>query len=225
MMVQRRTWTTVFSVLAVAILASILISPSARADLLFEIDSNPGGTQMYNDIANHNVSSFHGYVGSNSPGTGVPVIDITTIGKVNTGSGFSNITPVNNGTLTSVTFTPENSTLFNAFSFRGQLSAAGTVHLTVTANNGTVEGFDFTGLPKNADFSRLGIIDAPGSTATIKSVTITNSSFKEVKQIEFRDPGLSTSSVTTPEPSTLIVAAFGALGFLGYGLRSRFKKS
>src|SRR5436309_1060948 len=57
----------------------------------FMIDPNPTGEKLFIDKANKDVSSFSGIVGSNVSG---PIVDVTTLGNVDTGSGFSNIKPV-----------------------------------------------------------------------------------------------------------------------------------
>jgi hypothetical protein len=112
-------------------------------------------------------------------------VDIHTAGNVDTGSGFANIKPIKDGSLTQLIFTPENPNLFADFSFRGQLEgdANGTVTVVVQDNQGDpAQTFAFSGLGANADFARQGIISLDGET--IKSVTLI-SDFKEVKQIEF----------------------------------------
>ncbi len=64
-------------------------------------------------------------------------------------------------------------------------NADGQVLLTVQNNQGgQPQQFTFTNLGSNADFARIGIIAAPGSGETIKSVTL-SSFFKEEKQNEF----------------------------------------
>jgi len=158
--------------------AALTLSASAT----FMIDTNPGGEKLFIDVANKDVSHFEGFVGANNPSA--PHVGIDTTGNVNTGSGFANIKPVKNGSLTELIFTPENPNLFADFSFRGQLltDASGTVNVSVTDNLGNTQTFAFTGLGANADFARQGIISLDGET--IQSVTLT-SDFKEVKQIEF----------------------------------------
>ena len=104
-------------------LAGLALGATTPAYADFMIDPNPTGEKLFIDNANKDVSSFVGIVGSNVSG---PLVDITTVGNVDTGSGFSNITPAG-GTLTSLTFTPKDGNLFSDFGFRGQLLAAGTV--------------------------------------------------------------------------------------------------
>jgi hypothetical protein len=176
---------------------------SARAT--FMIDPAPGGEKLFIDVANKNVSDFEGFVGANN--SGAPHVGIHTTGNVNTGSGFANIKPIKNGSLTELIFTPENPDLFADFSFRGQLlkDAGGTVNVSVTDNLGNTQTFSFTGLGANADFARQGIISLDGET--IQSVTLM-SDFKEVKQIEF-----SLAGVRVPDSGStgmLLGVALGA---------------
>ena len=162
-----------------ALTAALTLSASAT----FIVDPDPGGEKLFIDVANKNVSDFEGFVGANN--SSAPHVDIHTMGNVNTGSGFANIKPVNNGSLTQLIFTPENANLFADFSFRGQLErdANGTVTVVVQDTQGNpAQTFTFSGLGANADFARQGIISLDGET--IQSITLM-SDFKEVKQIEF----------------------------------------
>jgi hypothetical protein len=162
-----------------ALTAALTLSASAT----FIVDPDPGGEKLFIDVANKNVSDFEGFVGANN--SSAPHVDIHTTGNVNTGSGFANIKPVNNGSLTELIFTPENANLFADFSFRGQLErdANGTVTVVVQDTQGNpAQTFTFSGLGANADFARQGIISLDGET--IQSITLM-SDFKEVKQIEF----------------------------------------
>ena len=163
-------------------IAAFTCALTLSASATFVFDTDPGGAKLFIDVANKNVSDFQGFVGANNPGA--PHVDIHTTGNVDTGSGFANIKPVKKGSLTVLTFTPENPDLFADFSFRGQLltDAGATVNVSVTDNLGNTQTFAFTGLGANADFARQGIISLDGET--IQSVTLM-SDFKEVKQIEF----------------------------------------
>ena len=181
------------------------------------IDTDPGGIKLFIDKANKNVSDFEGFVGANN--SSAPHVDIHTTGNVNTGSGFATIKPVKNGSLTVLTFTPENPDLFSDFSFRGQLlaDADGIVNLSVTDNLGVTQTFTFNGLGSNADFARQGIISLDGET--IQSVTLM-SDFKEVKQIEFSGAG-----VRVPDSGSTAMLLGGALaGLASIGLVRRYLK-
>jgi hypothetical protein len=186
-----------------ALTAALTLSASAT----FIVDPNPGGEKLFIDVANKNASDFEGFVGANHPSA--PHVGIHTTGNVDTGSGFANIKPIGGGLLTQLIFTPQNPNLFTDFSFRGQLEADanGTVTVVVQDNQGDpFQTFAFSGLGKNADFARQGIISLDGET--IKSITLI-SDFKEVKQIEF-----SFAQAVPDNGATVMVlgAALGALG-------------
>ena len=62
-----------------------------------------GGTDFFNDSANSDVSTFTGTVGGHA-GTAVTV---DTIGNIDSGAGFSTITPTSGATLTESDFHPD----------------------------------------------------------------------------------------------------------------------
>jgi hypothetical protein len=187
--------------LAAAALLSLAGSAGA-SPMFFKIDPDPGGDMFFNGDAYKNVSSFTGTVGEQHSG---PLVTVDTIGNVDTGAGFSTIKPVQDGTLTSLTFTPADGNLFDDFSFRGQLLEEGSVTVTVQDNQGHAsETFTFAGLPEDADFGRLGIVAAIGGE-TIRSVTLMSDGFKEEKQNEF-----SHGAATPPPP-----AFWGGLALVG----------
>ncbi len=142
---------------------------------------------------------------------------VDTTGNVDTGSGFATITPTKDATLTDLIFTPANDTLFNDFSFRGQLERAGftgTIDLTWTDSSGTTGMITFTvvGGP-DSDFSRLGIVSTDGETvASVEISTPGSESFKEFKQVEFSYAG--TPPPPVPAPAGLAVLASGLVGLL-----------
>ena len=191
-------------ILSIAALTGALI---LSASATFIVDPDPGGQKLFIDVANKNVSDFEGFVGANN--SSAPHVDIQTTGNVNTGSGFANIKPIKDGSLTELIFTPENSNLFADFSFRGQLNDAanGMVTVTVQDNQGNpAQMFILTGLGGPNDFARQGIISLDGET--IQSVTLT-SDFKEVKQIEFSfTPGV-------PDNGTTAMLLGGGLAAIG----------
>jgi len=193
-------------------IAALTGSLALSANATFIIDPNPGGEKLFIDVANKDVSGFQGFVGANN--SSAPHVGIHTTGNVDTGSGFANIKPVKNGSLTELIFTPEDPNLFADFSFRGQLlrDAGGTVTVTVQDNQGnSPQTFTLTGLGSNSDFARQGIVSLDGET--IQSVTLM-SDFKEVKQIEF-----SLAGQRVPDSGASAVLLGTALAGIGLGRR------
>jgi hypothetical protein len=188
------------SVLAVA----ALVATTVPAHATFIIDPNPGGEKFFIDVANKDVNSFSGHVGANNSG---PIVNVSTIGNVDTGSGYSNIKPVKDGLLTDLIFTPADNTKYKDFSFRGQIEKdgfTGEVDVKVTDQIGSIFSFDFTIAKADADFDRIGVVSYDGEW--IKSVEIFtpgSESFKEVKQINFS---------RVPEPSTFLLLGAGLGG-------------
>ena len=202
-------------ILSIAALTGALTF-SANATFIVNTDFK-GEVKMFNDVANKDVSMFKGFVGGNH--SSFPNIDITTTGNVNTGSGFSTIKPIKDGSLTQLIFTPENDLLFSDFSFRGQLVAQGDVTLIVQdAAGDPSQTFTFGPFKKDQDFARQGIISLDGET--IKSITLESAGFKEVKQIEW-----SFASGRVPDGGSTAMLLGGALAALGsIGLVSRSLK-
>jgi hypothetical protein len=69
-------------------------------------------------------------------------------------------------------------------------------------------------------------VDGP-ATFTLNLTGVTSSTTISAVQFSFGtgpDTDIhGTQSISTPEPSTLVIAGLGALGFLGYGLRKRMR--
>ena len=183
-------------------------STSARAE--FIVDTSPGGDaiSLANGVGTSDIATVDG-----------EVINITTGTQQATfASGNATIKPVTDRALTSIMFTPEDPNAFDAFSFRGQLTVAGQVVVTLVDNGGQTFTFDISNA--NQDFDRIGIIAVPGTDETIKSVTITGN-FKEQKQTDFS----KASAPVVPEPTTMIAGALLLLPFGVSTLRILRKKS
>jgi hypothetical protein len=208
--------------IALATGAALTILASAPCYAGFIVDPNPGGTKLYNDDANSNVSAFTANVGS-----GGPTVNVHTTGNSQTGAGFAIIKPTGDSLLTQVVFTPTDPTLFTAFNFRGQIAPTGytgIIKLTIVDLSDIHFDFTFTGVAgPNSDFASIGVYSPDFDT--IKSATIwadTGERFKTVKQIQFTErPETTTTEV--PEPLTMSLFAAGLAGMAG--LRRRKSKS
>jgi PEP-CTERM motif len=201
-----------------AVLVVGALSYAGQAAASFHTDPNPGGAFLFLNAAK-DASSSTGNVGKNNTG---PVVDISVIGNADFGNGFSTIKPVKDGTLTDLTFTPVDPTMFTDFSFRGQnLVADQTIDVIVMDDQGNpAQTIDFTLGNANQDFARIGIVSTDGET--IKSVEVVNpGGFKEFKQIEFSGPGIIP---TVPEPATWALMLIG-IGVTGGVLRRNAHKA
>jgi len=197
---------------------------------LFTNSIPPGSTEykMYNDVANKDVSTFTGYIGTNQPDSDTPFVTINTTGNVDTGSGYANIKPLKDGVLQTLVLTPNNGLQWGDFSFRGQLEAAGSFTVDVFAAQGGHTLFSFN-QAKDKDFEDIDISATDLTTTSIDHVVITatSSTFKEIKQINWslsQLPDGPPDPPNAPEPSSLAIAGLGALGLLGYRLRRRSAK-
>ena len=205
---------------AFAAAVGVALGAPGAAHATFVLDTScgesqcAGGTQFFNDAHHTDVSTFTGTVGGHT-GTDVTV---TTTGNIDTGAGFSTITPTSGALLSSLTFTPADDTLFTDFSFRGQLNPVGdtgVIDVTWTDSTGTSGTIAFTGIAgPDTDFARLGIVSTDETLASVVISTAPGESFKEFKQVQF-SAGIQPS---IPEPSTwaMMLAGFAGLGFLGY---------
>lgn len=194
----------------------------APAHATFVLDTSCGvskcdaGVKMFIDVANKDVSTFGATVNTDA-------ITVDTTGNVDTGSGFATIKPIKGGTLTDLIFTPADDTLFNDFSFRGQLESAGftgDIDVTWTDSLGNTGTVHFTGVKgPNADFDRLGIVSTDGETlASVEVTTPGDESFKEFKQVEF---SYAVPPPPVPAPAGITVLASGLLGLLVVRKRKR----
>jgi hypothetical protein len=169
------------------------------------LDTNPVGADYNFSGTTSGVESFTGTVGSNT-------ITGTTDEPVNTANGLAAInTPPKGNSFTTITLDPMDG-IFNEFSFRGQLTDAGTVTLTLVSNDAT-QVFNFDNVKANADFGAFGIVAMPGTGETISSLSISSDGFNSVKQIGFGTTEAVVASV--PETSTW---AMMVLGFFGVGV-------
>ncbi len=186
----------------------LLAMTTGQAWATFIVDTSPGGEKFYNGSANKDVGSFTGNVGAQSSG---PMVTVTTTGNVDTGAGFSTITPVKGGSLTDLVFTPASPTLFKDFSFRGQVPTDNDViTLNVWDSMGTEFTFTFNIAKKNADFDRIGVVSTDGETIEKVELSLANG-FNEVKEVEFS---------AVPVPPSLLLLAPGLFGLVG--LRRKF---
>jgi len=199
-----------------AVAAFVGLASQAQAAFISTTTEPSGELKMYIDVANKDASEYQGIVGSNVSGPGV---DIKSIGNSDTGSGYANIKPAKDTTLTHLTFTPNNDKLFSDFFFDVQLLKAGSVTLNVTSAAGLLQSFTFDNIPKSADTGPLGIVLANLSdTDTIKMVELVSEGFKEVKHIDWSLARVS----EVPLPASLPM--FGA-GLLVLGFLARRKAS
>jgi hypothetical protein len=151
-----------------------------------------------------------------------PAVTVNTTGNVDTGAGFATIKPVKGGTLTDLIFAPADDTLFNDFSFRGQLAPTGftgTLDVKVTDQFGTVSTISFSGIKgPNADFDRLGVVSNDGETIkSVEVLTATGESFKEFKQVEF---SFAVPPPPVSEPAAITVLGIGIAALLA-GIRRK----
>jgi hypothetical protein len=214
---------TKYAAAAAASALACAFAPSAHATFVIDTAcdhaSCPGEVKFFNDSANKDVTTFTGTVGGHKG----QAVTVTTSGPIDSGAGFSNITPAkaSSDLLTTLTFTPASDTLFGDFSFRGQLEPAGfgtgQVDIIWTDSLGTTGTLTFDVTAPDEDFGRFGIVSHDGET--LKSVEImtplTGESFKEVKEIGFSGAGVLP---TIPEPSTwaMMALGFASLGFVAY---------
>jgi hypothetical protein len=168
---------------------------------------------LFNDQAHHGVNDFTATVGGHAG----PAVDIHAEGKIDSGAGFANIKPTSpSDPLVLLIFTPQDNTLFSDFSFRGQLTQAGFVTLTVVDSDGNSFFFTTQSEGKDDDIPRFGVISLDGET--IDHITLRADSFKEFKQVEF---SFGTGGV--PDGGATVMLLGAALSTLGLARRF-FKK-
>ena len=205
--------------LAAAVGAALGASSAAHATFIIDTSCGEskcaGGTDFFNDSANHDVSTFTGTVGGHA-GT---AITVTTTGNIDSGAGFSTIKPTSDATLTDLIFTPADDTLFTDFSFRGQLNPVddtGIINVKWTDSLGTTGTLQFTGVPgPDKDFDRLGIVSTDETLKSVEVFTTGGESFDEFKQVQFSAASIPPS---IPEPATwaMMLLGFVGLGYAGF---------
>jgi hypothetical protein len=204
-MVDLRTTAFAVSISAVA----AMFSASAQADIVSSTSDTwqTSSTSWNVDVNNDDVTSFTAHVGSQ-------LINISTVGAVDTGSGNATVTPATNRTVfTSITFDPVNS-VFTSFSFQGQLDILGTVFVTVNDNFGNT--FTFSNVPANALFGPFGAAAVAGTGQFIDKVTVYAELPENFKSIKLVDFGNYTVAGAVPEPATwaMMILGFFGIGFL-----------
>jgi hypothetical protein len=198
--------------LAVAVIVALSAFALNQAHATFVVNTDfKGELKLFNDADHKNVTDFVATVGGH---TG-PAVAVHTDGHVDSAAGFATIKPANGEPLISLTFTPADNQLFSDFSFRGQLTAAGTVTLTVVDSNGFSFTFTTPSEGKDDDIPRFGVISLDGET--IDHVTVTANSFKEFKQVEF-----SFGNASVPDGGAAVMLL--GMGLSGLGLVRRYIK-
>ena len=199
------------AMVAISISAAAMVSVSARADIVSSTSSSwqTSSTSWNVDTNNDNVSSFTAHVGSE-------LINISTVGIVDTGSGNATATPGIKDTLfTSITFDPTNN-VFTSFSFQGQLAILGDIFVEVNDNFGNT--FTFTNVPKSSVFGPFGAAAVAGTGQYIDKVKVYTTLPENFNSIKLVDFGNYTVAGAVPEPSTwaMMMLGFFGVGFLAY---------
>jgi hypothetical protein len=191
--------------------AAAMTSVSARADIVSSTSSawQTSSTSWNVDDKNDDVTSFKAHVGSE-------LINISTVGLVDTGSGNATVTAGTKEALfTSITFDPVNN-VFTSFSLHGQLDILGAIFMEVNDNFGNT--FTFANVPANALFGPFGVAAVSGTGQYIDKVKVYTQlpeNFKSIKQVDF---GNFTVAGAVPEPATwaMMMLGFFGVGFLAY---------
>ncbi|WP_236026060.1 PEP-CTERM sorting domain-containing protein [Geomonas azotofigens] len=217
-----KTLAKVTKYVAILFVLNLLVGAASVHAYSFVKDTDPGGEKFYIIDANKDVSLFSGSVGSNDPDKGT-IIDVSTTGTVDTGSGYANIKPIKEGLLTALTFTPADDTKYGDFSFRAQLVQDGFIYVKVLDAFDVVWDFEYGEFKANADIGRIGVVSNDGDW--LKSVmifTTEDESFKEVKQIDF---SYLKETPPVPEPGTVMLLGVGMLGLAVFGKRRMNKEA
>lgn len=201
---------------AVAVLLAVIgLSLHQAQGTFIELTDFKGEMKLFNDKDHKNVTDFDATVGGHKG----PAVHVHTDGPVDSGAGFANITPVHGTLLHELIFTPADNTLFSDFSFRGQLTQAGIVTLTVFDAFGQSFIFHTASEGKDDDIPRFGVISLDGET--IDHVVVDAVGFKEFKQVEFSFG----NGVATPDGGNTVMLMGGALLALVAAARFRPRKA
>lgn len=213
--------------LTVVTASLVVLCGVTAAQAGFIVDPFPGGDQLNLNNGKNQTTGFGDVLGDgvNLGSNGVELFS--------TASGNATVKPDGSrgAQLHSITFTPFDDTVFNAFSFRGQLTdnAGGVVSVHWVASNTLFGDIVFNNLGTNALFERVGIYSIDGGT--LKSVTLSafGDGFKQLKQFELGHAPVLLPvllpvqiPVPVPEPNSLALLGIGALGFaFAYGRRKQ----
>ena len=91
-------------IMKIVIVLTCCVSFASVANATFIVDTDPGGEKFYinKDFEKkEGISAFTGEVGSNGD---VAMVNVTTIGAVDTGNGYANVKPAKHAILTSLSF-------------------------------------------------------------------------------------------------------------------------
>jgi hypothetical protein len=199
-------------ILAAALVSAAAFSfaSAARADIVSSTSSSwqTSSTSWNVDTQNDGVTSFNAHVGAT-------LIEIDTVGAVDSGSGNATVTPDRGTTFTSITFDPTNN-VFTSFSFQGQLDILGTIFVEVNDNFGNT--FIFSNVPKSSVFGPFGAVAVAGSGQYIDKVKVYTELPENFNSIKLVDFGNYTVAGAVPEPATwaMMLLGFFGVGFLAY---------
>jgi hypothetical protein len=210
-------------------------SASAAIQCMVLMDDNSGAyacatsedgdeLKAFADKKDAQPNQFDYSVGKNDDS--VKDIQVNTIQNVDVDSGYGEIKPAKNNTLTDIVFTPTPSTLmtYDGMFFRGQFedikggtSFDGNLFADVTSTMGVTQ-FEWTGLPTNANHVFLGFDEPAGMTGLAflsVELFVQNGDMKSIKQVDFSVPG---AVPPIPEPSTwaMMIIGFAGLGYAGF---------
>lgn len=203
------------TVVAISITAAAAtFSVAARADIVSSTSSSwqTSSTSWNVDDNNDAVTSFTAHVGSE-------LINIATVGAVDTGSGNATASAAKRNVFSSITFDPTNN-VFTSFSFQGQLDILGTIFVEVNDNFGNT--FTFANVPANSVFGPFGAAAVAGTGQYIDKVKVYTELPENFKSIKLVDFGNYTVAGAVPEPATW---AMMMLGFLGVGFLAYRRKN